>query len=423
MHVLVLGAGLAGVTSAWYLKKAGLDVTVVDRQSAPAMETSFANGGQISVSHPEPWANPGAPLTVLRWLGRDDAPLRFRPRADWHQWRWAASFLRECLPWRTHANTRAIAELARYSRQRLTELRAETGLQYTHSERGILHVFFNAREAGLIPERVRTLAAHHIGAQACDANRCIEIEPALAHMKTPPLGGIYAPDDESGDAHDFINALTTRLRQDGVRFIFDTRIDGLDHTGGLIDGVRVTHQDGRKARLEANSYVLCLGSYSPLLVAPLGERLPIYPVKGYSISVPVADASRAPTVSLTDEARRIVCSRLGDTLRVAGTAELNGYDLDLDDKRVASLKAWVARSFPGATDLEHATPWCGLRPTTPSNMPLIGKSGLLNLYYNTGHGTLGWTMACGSSAALADLMSGQRPEPDFPFLGRRFDQD
>lgn len=423
MHVLVLGAGLAGVTSAWYLRKAGLDVTVVDRQPAPAMETSFANGGQISVSHPEPWANPGAPLTLLRWLGRDDAPLKFRPHADLRQWRWAGRFLRECLPWRTRANTRAIAELARYSRQCLAELRTETGLEYTHSERGILHVFFDRREAEDIPERIRALSAHHIEAHACDAARCAEIEPALARMDRPPLGGIFAPDDESGDAHDFIDALTQRLRNDGVRFVFNTRIDGFDHNGGLVEGVRVTREDGSTTRLEANSYVLCLGSYSPLLVAPLGENLPIYPVKGYSISVPVTAPERAPSVSLTDEARRIVCSRLGDTLRVAGTAELNGFDLSLDPRRVDALKAWVARNFPDATDLDRAEPWCGLRPTTPSNIPLIGKSGLLNLYYNTGHGTLGWTMACGSSAALADLMSGRRPAPRFPFLGRRFDQD
>jgi len=423
MHVLVLGAGLAGVTSAWYLNKAGFDVTVVDRQSAPAMETSFANGGQISVSHPEPWANPGAPWTVLRWLGRDDAPLKFRPHADWQQWRWTAQFLHECLPWRTATNTRAIASLARYSRKCLTELRVQTGLQYTHSERGILHVFYDAGEVRRIPERIKVLADHHIEARACDASECLAIEPALAHSNSRPLGGIYAPDDESGDAHDFIDALTHHLQAKGVRFLFNTGIEGFDHTGGLIEGVRVSYADGHRDRLEASSYVLCLGSYSPLLVAPLGEHLPIYPVKGYSISVPVTAPERAPTVSLTDEARRIVCSRLGNTLRIAGTAELNGYDLSLDDTRVGALKAWVERTFPRATDLNRATPWCGLRPTTPSNRPLIGKSGLLNLYYNTGHGTLGWTMACGSSAALADLMSGQRPEPEFPFLGRRFDQD
>ena len=420
MHVLVLGAGLAGVTSAWYLKHAGFDVSVVDRQPGPAMETSFANGGQISVSHPEPWANPGAPGTILRWLGNDAAPLRVTPRADWHQWLWAARFLRECLPWRTRRNTAAIAALARYSRECLQALRGATELDYTHARRGILHLFFDAAEVARIPARVAELAAYAIRAEACDTARCLAIEPALAHMARPPLGGIYAPDDEAGDAKEFIDALTLRLKAAGVRFHFETRVDALEHQGGLIEGVRVTRPDGSSARLDASSYVLCMGSYSPLLVAPLGERLPIYPVKGYSVSVPIVAPARAPQVSLTDEARRIVCSRLGNTLRVAGTAELNGYDLSPDPRREAAMLTWIDTHFAGATDLDAAEAWCGLRPTTPSNRPLIGKSGLLNLYYNTGHGTLGWTLACGSAAALADLMSGRRPRPDFPFLDSRF---
>jgi len=421
MQVLVLGAGLAGVTSAWYLKQAGLDVTVVDRQPAPAMETSFANGGQISVSHPEPWANPSAPLTVLRWLGKADAPLKFTPHADWNQWRWAGQFLRECLPWRTERNTRAIASLARYSRECLSALRDAANLEYTHSERGILHLFFDPAEVRGIPERVRALAEHRIEAIACDTDRCLEIEPGLRGTTQPPLGGIFAPEDESGDARGFVDALTRRLQDDGVRFVFGTRIEAIDHLGGRIEGVRVTHADGSADRLEAHSYVLCLGSYSPLLMAPLGTRLPIYPVKGYSMTLPVVDFDRVPTVSLTDEARRIVCSRFGDRLRVAGTAELNGYDLTLDAARGRTLIDWVERNFPGGTRVDAAEAWCGLRPTTPSNVPLIGKSGFINLYYNTGHGTLGWTLACGSAAALADLMSGTRPTPDFPFLERRFD--
>lgn len=421
MHVLVLGAGLAGVTSAWYLKQAGLDITVVERQSAAAMETSFANGGQISVSHPEPWANPAAPLTVLRWLGKDEAPLRVRPHADWAQWAWAARFLRECLPWRTERNTRAIAELARYSHQCLAQVRTTAGIDYEHARRGILHLFMHAGEARRIQARVGALQDLGIAAEACDPARCVALEPALAPLAERLRGGLYAPDDESGDAHGFVSALTQRLQADGVRFVFDTHIDAIDHRGGLVEGVRITRPDGQADRLEANSYVLCLGSYSPQLVAPLGERLPIYPVKGYSMTLPVIEPARAPSVSLTDEARRIVCSRLGDRLRVAGTAELNGYDLNLNPQRGQALLDWVAAAFPGATDLAAAEPWCGLRPATPSNLPLIGKSGLINLYYNTGHGTLGWTLACGSAAALADLMSGKRPAPDFPFLGSRFD--
>ncbi len=421
MHVMVLGAGLTGVTSAWYLNKAGFDVTVVDRQSAPAMETSFANGGQISVSHPEPWANPSAPMTVLRWLGDDAAPLRFRPRADWRQWLWSAAFLRECLPWRTDRNTAAIAALARYSRQQLRDLRDESGIDYRHQQKGILHLFFGPKDGNEPARRAAALAELGIHAEACDQARCIAIEPALGQLPAPPTGALYAPDDESGDAHGFTVALTQILQAKGVRFRYDTAIQGIDHEGGRVTGVDIATVNGHTERLEANAYVICLGSYSPLLVAPLGEYLPVYPVKGYSVTLPVIDPARCPEVSLTDEARRIVCSRFDDQFRVAGTAELNGYDLNIDAARCRNLLDWVGQNFPGATDLNAAEPWCGLRPSTPSNRPLIGKGKMINLYYNTGHGSLGWTLACGSAAALADLMSGTTPAPAFPFLKTRFD--
>ncbi|MBT0960628.1 D-amino acid dehydrogenase [Denitromonas iodatirespirans] len=421
MHVMVLGAGLAGVTSAWYLNKAGFDVTVVERQSAPAMETSFANGGQISVSHPEPWANPSAPMTVLRWLGNDAAPLRFRPRADWRQWLWSAAFLRECLPWRTHRNTAAIAALARYSREQLRQLRDETGIDYRYQQRGILHLFFGTGAATEARHRAAALARLGITAEACDRDRALAIEPALAHLAQPPAGALFAPDDESGDAHAFVAALGEFLAKRGVQFRYDTGIERIVREGGRVSGLEVVLADGTRDLLEANAYVLCMGSYSPRLVAPLGEYLPVYPVKGYSVTLPVIDPARCPDVSLTDEARRIVCSRFGDRFRVAGTAELNGYDLNIDAARCQNLIDWTQRNFPGATDPAGAVPWCGLRPSTPSNRPLIGKGKMINLYYNTGHGSLGWTLACGSAAALADLMSGTPPRPDFPFLGSRFD--
>lgn len=421
MHVMVLGAGLAGVTSAWYLSKAGFDVTVVDRQSAPAMETSFANGGQISVSHPEPWANPSAPMTVLRWLGNDAAPLRFRPRADWRQWLWSAAFLRECLPWRTERNTAAIAALARYSRAQLHRLRDETGLDYRYQQRGILHLFFGREGKDEPAKRAQMLARLGIAAEACDRPRLLAIEPALASLDPPPTGALFAPDDESGDAHAFTAALGRLLAARGVHFRYDTTIERIVHDGGRVAGLEVIMSDGTRDLLEANTYVLCMGSYSPLLAAPLGEYLPVYPVKGYSVTLPVIDPARCPEVSLTDEARRIVCSRFDDQLRVAGTAELNGYDLHIDAARCQNLIDWASRNFPGATDPSGAMPWCGLRPATPSNRPLIGLGKMINLYYNTGHGSLGWTLACGSAAALADLMSGTTPEPDFPFLRSRFD--
>ena len=416
MHVMVLGAGLAGITTAWYLSRAGFQVSVVDRQPAAALETSFANGGQISISHPEPWANPATPLLMLRWLGRADAPLKFRPTADPAQWLWGLRFLFECLPARTRRNTAAIATLAQFSGVRLRELRATTGLQYDQRERGILHLFFSAAEFARAPARAAELAHFGIAARVCSAAECGAIEPALAGAAAARLaGGLFAPGDESGDAHRFTQGLAARLQQDGVVFHWNTTVRRIRAEGGRLGAIEVRHADAEPAQLRADAAVVCLGSYSPLLLAPLGERLPIYPVKGYSITAPVADAARAPGLSVTDESRRIVCSRLGDRLRVAGTAELTGYDTRVRAERIEPLLDWVKRQFPGAIDPAHAEPWAGLRPATPGNIPLIGRSRLPGLWLNTGHGTLGWTLACGSAAALAGLLQGQPPALDFPF--------
>ncbi|QDF96084.1 amino acid dehydrogenase [Azoarcus sp. DD4] len=415
MHVMVLGAGVTGVTTAWYLRKAGFDVSIVDRQAAAGLETSFANGGQISVSHPEPWANPSAPLTALRWLGREDAPLLFRPHAQRDQWQWALSFLFECLPWRTRRNTEAIARLAVHSAERLRELREETGIRYDQLERGILHLFFSAQTFGDAPRRAAEL--HHLGiaAEVVSAEECVRIEPALAASRAELVGGLYAPDDESGDAHCFTQALAARLPELGVQVHLNTTIERLSSAGGRIDGIEVRDVAGRTGTLSADAYVLCLGSHSRQLMAPLGEHLPIYPVKGYSLTAPVIDPAHAPEVSLTDESRRIVCSRLGDRLRIAGTAELDGYNTTPREERGRMLLEWAQNRFPGAIDPATATLWAGLRPATPGNVPIIGRSAYDKLWYNTGHGTLGWTLACGSAAALAELISGRRPTPDFPF--------
>jgi len=418
MHVIVLGAGITGVTTAWYLSQAGFEVSVIDRQPEAALETSFANGGQISVSHPEPWANPAAPMTVLRWLGRQDAPLRFRLRADAAQWRWVLAFLRECLPQRSRRNTDAIASLAVHSAECLRTLRAETGITYDHLERGILHLFFSHREFEHARGRVGALASHRIRVQACGPDECVRIEPALAGVRPELAGGLFAPDDESGDAHRFTQALAERARDAGVKFHYRTTIARIARLAARVDGIEVTDEAGRPGILKADAYVLCLGSYGTRLVAPLGERLPIYPVKGYSVTVPVVDPARAPCVSLTDESRRIVCSRLGERLRVAGTAELSGFDTTPDPQRCRAILDWLETRFPGAADTAQAQLWAGLRPATPGNLPLIGRSRLPNLWYNTGHGTLGWTLACGSADSLAELMSGRRPKVEtFPFLG------
>lgn len=417
MHVLVLGAGLSGVTTAWYLTRAGFRVSLVDRQPGAGLETSFANGGQISISHPEPWANPGAPAQVLRWLGRAEAPLKFRPRRDLAQWSWGLRFLLECLPARAHRNTVAIAALAVASGQRLRALRAELGLEYDQLERGILHLFYNRAEFAMAPTRAAQLHAFGIAAEVLDRAACVEREPALAACAGTLAGGIFAQGDESGDAHKFTRALAHRLQEAGAALHWETEVSALEtDAGGRVTGARVRRADGSIDSLRAQACVLCLGSHGARLVAPLGMRLPIYPVKGYSITAPVLDPALAPSVSLTDESRRIVCSRLGERLRVAGTAELNGYDTAIRAERIAPIMEWVQARFPRAIDLARAEPWAGLRPATPGNVPLIGPSARPGLWLNTGHGTLGWTLACGSAAALAELMSGRRPAVAFPFL-------
>lgn len=419
MEVLVIGAGLAGVTSAWYLCQAGCKVTVVDRQPGPGLETSYANGGQISVSHPEPWANPGAPATVLRWLGRKDAPLLFHPRADPAQWRWAASFLRECLPGRTARNTAAIAHLADYSRDQLRALRASIGIEYEAGTGGILHLFEDQREFAHVPAKLKILQDLGIRARILDPDQAVALEPALAFMRPRLAGVLHGIDDESGNAHLFCKALAAKASEAGVRFLFNTTVQSFEILNGSVSGLRILDAEARSGMLRADTYVLAAGSYSPLLAQPLGEHLPIYPVKGYSITVPIVDPARAPHLSLTDEARRVVCSRLGDFLRVAGTAELNGYDLQPNRARSKAIVTWLDEHFPGVADASRAEHWCGLRPTTPGNVPLIGPSRINKLFLNTGHGTLGWTLACGSGRSIADLVTGRQPEPAFPFRQSR----
>lgn len=416
MQIVIVGAGLLGVTTAWYLRQAGHQVRVIERREAPALEASFANGGQISISHPEPWANPGAPAQVLRWLGRKDAPLLFRLPAEPERWRWGLSFLRECLPGRSRRNTLAIARLAAYSAESLRALRHETGLRYDQQSRGVIHLYFSPRELKHGRAQHRILNRLGIPASLLSAAQCVDAEPALASLADRLVGGMQGHDDESGDAHRFTTELARLAAEAGVEFIFNSEVESFETHEGRISAVHLLDNHGRRGALGGDLFVLTAGVWSRGLVHELGERLPIYPVKGYSITAPVLDARRAPTASITDESHRIVCSRLGDRLRVAGTAELNGYDQSLDPERCDALVRWLADAFPGACDLHQAEPWAGLRPATPSNVPLIGRSRLHNLYYNTGHGTLGWTLSCGSARALADIIDRQAPEPQFPFL-------
>jgi len=409
MKVLVLGSGVIGVASAWYLASSGHEVTVIDRQSAAGMETSFANGGQISVSHAEPWANPSAPLKILKWLAREDAPLLFRLRADLHQWLWGLAFLRECMPARTRHNIRQIVNLGLYSRASLQALRAETGLEYDQLSKGILHFYTSQRELDAAVEPARVMREHGCDIEMISRARCLEIEPALKDACI--VGGGWTPSDESGDAHKFTQGLAALAAQRGVKFR-QGRVDALLGEGDRIGGVRVEGET-----MHADAYVVCLGSYSPLLVRPLGIRLAIYPAKGYSVTLPVADPARAYSVSLTDDEHKLVFSRLGERLRIAGTAELSGYSTELNEVRCRAILKRTMKLFPDGGDAARASFWTGLRPATPSNVPYIGATRYLNLFLNTGHGTLGWTHSCGSGRALADIVSGRRPQVDFAFTG------
>ena len=411
MKVLVLGAGVVGVCSAWYLAKAGHEVTVLDRQPAAALETSFANGGQISVSHSEPWSNPHAPLRALSWMGREDAPLLFRLRWDPALFDWSLRFLRECTPGRTRENIRNIVALATYSRSQLQALRAETSIAYDHLERGILHVYTDRQEFAAAAEAAALMREFGCERRVINADECVAIEPALKAARPLLVGGDYTAADESGDAHRFTQQLAGLCAARGVTFRYGATIEKMSTAGGQVAGVVAGNE-----LFTADAYVAALGSYTPLLLRPLGICLPVYPAKGYSATVALGEHSVAPSVSLTDDGHKIVFSRLGQRLRIAGTAEFNGYNTELNPVRCAALMHRAGELFPGLRPEGEPEFWCGLRPATPSNVPFIGRSTLPNLFLNTGHGTLGWTMACGSGAALADIVSGRLPEPRFRFL-------
>jgi D-amino-acid dehydrogenase len=422
MRVVVLGAGVVGVAAAWYLAADGHEVVVVDRQPGPGRETSFANGGQISPSHAEPWANPGAPRMILKWLGREDAPLLFRPSADWRQWRWALTFLLECLPARARRNTVQCLNLALYSQQCLAALRRSTDIDYDHLERGILHFYTDRREFALAAASVPLMRGHGGAREVKSADECVALEPALAGCSRHLAGGIFSAGDESGDARRFTEGLAALAAARGVAFRWDVAVEALAVEGDAVRGVRCAAGAGDARRAEsiaADAYVVALGSYSPLLLAPLGVPCPVYPAKGYSATIAVGDHGGAPTVSLTDAERKLVFSRFGDRLRVAGTAELAGYSTALNRVRCEALVRRTFELFPDAGERDSAQFWTGLRPATPSNVPLIGRTRYRNLFLDTGHGTLGWTMACGSGRALSDLIAGREPAVDFAFTGAR----
>ncbi|RZN28768.1 D-amino acid dehydrogenase [Bradyrhizobium sp. Leo121] len=407
MKVIILGSGVIGVTSAYYLARAGHEVTVVDRQPKPALETSFANAGEVSPGYSSPWAGPGVPIKAIKWLLMKHGPLVVRPKPDPAMWIWLLKMLRNCTAERYAVNKSRMIPIAEYSRDCLRALRSEIGIHYDERSRGTLQLFRYAAQLDHTADDIAVLKQYGVPFEVLDREGCIAAEPALAAVKEKVAGGLRLPQDETGDCHMFTQALALDAEKLGVRFEFNVAIDGL-----IADASRVTGVATSKGVLQADAYVVALGSWSPRLLRPLGISLPVYPVKGYSITVPIVDASGAPESTVMDESYKVAITRLGDRIRVGGTAELSGYSDKLYAARRATLDHSLTDLFPRGGDLAKATFWSGLRPMTPDGPPVIGATKYGNLHLNSGHGTLGWTMACGSGRVLADLLSGRKPEID-----------
>ena len=421
MKVIVLGAGIIGVATAWYLLEQGHEVTVVDRQKDAALETSFANGAQISVCFCEPWANAGAPFKVAKWLLRDDSPLLFRPRMEPAQWIWGLSFLTQCTTAAFERNVEQLVQLGRYSHAALKDVVAATDIEYNRLERGILHFFSSQQDFDNGVEAAKIMQSHGVDRRILDHDQVLEVEPALAGFQGRVYGGTYTPSDESGDARVFTQELAKRCIARGATFLYEHDIQGLDKEGDRIASVRIRSRVTQEAKvLRADAFVNALASYAPALMKPLGEFLNIYPAKGYSATLRLKKPEAASTVSLLDDTRKLAISRLGDFVRIAGTAELSGFDLDLNSPtsrvRCQALVKRYEELFPGVADHSEPNFWTGLRPSTPSNIPYIGRAKKAsNLWINAGHGTLGWTHGAGSGKALAELMAGRKPHIDFGF--------
>ena len=407
MKVLILGSGVIGVTSAYYLAKAGHEVTVVDRQPKPALETSFANAGEVSPGYSSPWAGPGVPVRAIKWLLMKHGPLVIRPKPDPVMWIWLLKMLRNCTSARYAVNKGRMIPIAEYSRECLRALRSETGIRYDERERGTLQLFRYAAQLDQTAGDIAVLKQYGVPFEVLDRAGCVAAEPALSAVQEKIAGGLRLPLDETGDCHMFTQALALEAEKLGVRFAFNVGIEGL-----TADATRVTGVATSAGVMRADAYVVALGSWSPRLVRPLGISLPVYPVKGYSITVPISDPDAAPVSTVMDESYKVAITRLGDRIRVGGTAEVSGYSTKLYAARRATLDYSLTELFPRGGRLADATFWSGLRPMTPDGPPVIGATRYANLHLNTGHGTLGWTMACGSGRVLADMLSGRKPDID-----------
>jgi D-amino-acid dehydrogenase len=404
--VIVLGGGVVGINTAYFNLRNGKSVCVIDRQPEAGLETSFANGGQVSVSHAEPWANPSAPLKVLKWLMKSDAPLLFRPRMDIHQWLWLAKFLVDCLPQRANRHTAEIVKLAIESRSLIQTVRHEENFHYDERTRGILHFYRSAREFEAAIPVAELMRQYGCNRTVIDADKVVEIEPAFADKRHEIAGATYTAEDESGDAFKFTQNLAQVCEKMGATFMGNTQVTalGADRAAGTVSSVEVVGPEGYRT-LRARDVVVSMGSWSAPFLRRYGVNLAIYPAKGYSVTIPTDGSNTAPVTSLTDDEYKLVYSNYGSRLRVAGTAELSGYTRDLNLTRCRAIVGNVKKLFPRAGNFDAATFWTGLRPATPSNIPYVGRTRYRNLWLNTGHGTLGWTLGAGSGYRVANMIA------------------
>lgn len=404
MRIVVLGSGVVGVTSAWYLAQAGHSVVVLDRQPEPALETSYGNAGQISPGYSAPWAAPGVPLKAMKWLVQDLAPLRISPRLDATMLTWLGRMLSNCTHDAYARNKARMLRVAEYSRDCLVELRQEIGIEYDNRAQGLIQLFRSEKQQAASANDIKILQSCGVDYQPLEREELFQYEPALRHVADKLVGGLRLPGDETGDCFLFTQALAERCKSLGVEFRFNTQIESLELEKGRVIGANTD-----QGLVKGDACLVALGSYSPALLAPLGIKLPIYPVKGFSLTIPITDPDRAPESTVMDETYKVAVSRLGDRIRVGGTAELTGFDLSTPQSRRANVEHVVNDLFGGSGDPSQSELWTGLRPMTPDGTPILGETRYPGLFLNTGHGTLGWTMSLGSARYVSDLISQRTP--------------
>ena len=412
MHVVVMGAGVIGTTTAYYLSRAGHEVTVIDRQPNVALETSFANAGQISPGYASPWAAPGVPLKAFKWMFQHHSPLAIKLTGDMYQYQWMIRMLAECNINRYQINKERMVRLSEYSRDCLDQLRKDTQIHFDERQLGTLQLFRKQEQLDIAGKDTEVLKEENVPFELLDKEGVIRVEPALAHATVDFVGGLRLPNDQTGDCQKFTTELSEISKKQGVEFLFNTHIKSIDKSGDQIEAI--VFKDGTK--IKGDAYVMALGSYSHEMLKLIGIEAPVYPLKGYSITTKILDESKSPISTILDESYKIALTRFDDRIRVGGMAEINGYDRSLNTTREDTLIMVLQQLFPNASDISDAHFWTGLRPATPDGTPIVGKTIVKNLYTNTGHGTLGWTMSCGSAQLLSDIISQKKPAIEYDDL-------